>query len=524
MDFLDYGPKGGVVSAPPQILPIITAAPGVRSKIAAIVARDFAVTPLKIAILGDSNSKGGSYNEWNTTARIGTFERLSQYINSPATGFATKRRPFESGMYVPFGPVPASLLYDEPGNFRCQNSSNWIKVSPPAVGFFTAGQSSFVKDPASAGYAAMRLDRRASTYAQYDRKHDFERTATRMKLFFSVGQTSAIGLDRSYGNTSMATGAADATVAGNGFHGAITVRFWDLVGAASISSTTITPTTTNSRGLNGWGGWTSDWISLPSSGTYPWIEIRCETGINVRVAIDGIWFDDSSPRVQIFDGSYPGRATTHMSPKTHDQTGTVTASSLTDRRNYFSLFRHLVKTQFLSPVTFDATDYALPSAPTHYPLFSGGLDAVLHPCVANDIGSNTPARIKADLLAIMAEFVVDNPNGIWIQPIICRGFAGGIAGLDSYIAGTATVGSVPNQSWAMYRQAIYEVQAAYPNNFAILDLNQAIINKYYAGVQPTATQMNTDLSIFSGSDSQHTESWVEDNIALSTSLFLSGKI
>lgn len=522
MGFSEIGPKG--LPKGFSVLPYITAGAGVRSKIAAIVARDFTANPLKVALLGDSNSKGGAYNELNTTARIGTFERLSQYMNAPVTGFPTRRRPFESGMYVPFGPTPAALLYDEPGNVRCQNSSNWIRVAPPAVGFFTAGQSSFVKDPASAGYAAMRLDRRAATYVQYDRKHDFERTATRMKLFFSVGQTSGIGLDRNFGNTSMVDGSADATVAGNGFHGTLTIRFWDLVGAASISSTTITPTTSNSRGLNGWGGWTSDWISLPSSGSFPWIEIRVETAIGVRVAVDGIWFDDTFPRIQIFDGSYPGRATTHTSPKTHDQTGAVTASSLTDRRGYFSLFRHLVKAQYLSPVTFDATDFALAGAPTHFPLFSGGVDAVLHPCAANDIGSNTPARIKADLLAIMAEFVVDNPNGIWIQPIICRGFAGGLAGLDSYIAGTATVGGVPNQSWAMYRQVINEVQAAYPDNFAIMDLDRAIIDRFFGGVQPTATVMNNTIGVFSGNDGQHTDSWVEDTIALATALFLSGKL
>jgi hypothetical protein len=184
--------------------------------------------------------------------------------------------------------------------------------------------------------------------------------------------------------------------------------------------------------------------------------------------------------------------------------------------------RHLTNTNYLSPISFDATSYTLAGAPTHFPLFSGGLDAVLHPCVANDIANDTPAKIKAELLAMMAEFVIDNPNGIFIQPIILRGM-GPLASLDSYIAGTATVGGVANQSWAMFRQAIYDVQAAYPNNFVVMDLNQAIVNKFYGGVQPTATQMNTDLGIFAASDGLHTDPWVEDTIALATSLLLSGK-
>jgi len=523
MDFLDYGPKGGVVSAPPQILPIITAAPGVRSKIAAIVARDFAVTPLKVLIAGDSNSRSGYYANGNTTARISTYERLCQYLGSPMTGFTSLENPMSGGCYVPFGPTPQMNLYDEFGNVRCQNSSNWIKAAPPTSGQFTGGSTSFVKDPASAGYAAMRLDRRQSTYAQFAGKHDFEMTATRMKVFFSVGQSSAVQIDRLFGNTSMSTGATDATVVGNGFHGTLTIRFWDMVGAASISSTTVTATTSNSRGLNHWGGWTTDWITLPNVGTYPYIEIRCETAIGVRVAVDGVWFDDGAPKIQVFDGSYPGRAIAHISPITYSQLGVSTDTSFAARRNYMLGIRHLTKPQYLSPLTFDATDYALASAPTHYPVFSGGLDAVLHPCVANDIANDTPAKIKAELLAMMAEFVVDNPDGIFIHPIILRGM-GPLASLDSYIAGTATVGGIANQSWAMYRQAIYDVQVAYPNNFVVMDLNQAINNKFFAGAQPTATTLNSTLGFYSASDGLHTDPWVEDNIALSTSLFLSGKI
>ena len=523
MDFLDYGPKGGVVSAPPQVLPIITAAPGVRSKIAAIVARDFAVTPLKIAILGDSNSTSGYYAEGNTTSRLSLYERLSQYINAPATGFRTLKKPHSSGMYVPFGPFAQSNLFDHPGNVRCQNSSNWIKASPPASGQWTAGQTSFIRDPASAGYGAMRLDRRQATFAQFDRKHDFEMNATRMKVFFSVGQTSSVQIDRNYGNASMATGATDSTVVGNGFHGTLTIRFWDLVGGASISSTTVTATTSNSLGFNQWGGFTTDWITLPSVGSFPWIEIRCETAIGVRVAVDGVWFDDGAPRVPIFDHSYPGRAISHISPITYNQLGVSTDTAFTARRNYMLGLRHLTKANYLSPISFDATSYSLAGAPTHFPLFSGGLDAVLHPCVANDIANDTPAKIKAELLAVMAEFVIDNPDGIFIQPIILRGM-GPLASLDSYIAGTATVGGVANQSWAMFRQAIYDVQAAYPNNFVVMDLNQAIVNKFYGGVQPTATQMNTDLGIFAASDGLHTDPWVEDTIALATSLLLSGKL
>jgi hypothetical protein len=426
-------------------------------------------------------------------------------------------------MYIPFGPFAQSNLYDHPGNVRCQNSSNWIKASPPVSGQFTAGQTSFVKDPASAGYGAMRLDRRQSTFAQFDRKHDFEMNATRMKVFFSVGQTSSVQIDRNYGNASMATGASDATVAGNGFHGTLTIRFYDLVGAASISSTTVTATTSNALGFNSWGGFTTDWISLPSSGSYPYIEIRCETASGVRVAVDGVWFDDGSPRVQIFDHSYPGRAISHISPITYSQLGVSTDSGFTARRNYFHALRHLTKAVYLSPVTFDATSYTLAGAPTHYPVFSGGLDIALHTCVANDIASDTPAKIKAELLAMMAEFVVDNPNGIFIQSIVLRGMSN-LAGLDSYVAGTATVGAIANQSWAMFRQAIYDVQAAYPNNFAVMDFNQAIVNKFYGGVQPSATTLNNDLGIFAISDTNHTEPWVEDTLALSTALFVSGKV
>jgi hypothetical protein len=521
MAFSTTGPQGAALT--PNIIPLITASPSVRSKIAAIVARDFSATPLKVAILGDSNSKSGYYAEGNTSPRLGTYERLSQYLNSPATGFKTLKKPHSSGIYVPFGPIPAANHFDELGNWRCQNSSNWIKAAPPVSGNFTAGQTSFVKDPASAGYASMRLDRRQSTYAQFDRKHDFEMNATRMKLFFSVGQTASVQIDRNYGNTSMSTGAADATVVGNGFHGTVTIRFWDLVGAASISSSTITATTSNSLGLNQWGGWTTDWITLPTSGSYPWIEIRCETAIGVRVSIEGVWFDDGSPRIQIFDGSYPGRAIANLSPITYNQSGVSTDTSFSARRNYMLGLRHLTNTNYLSPISFDATSYTLAGAPTHYPLFSGGLDAVLHPCVANDIANDTPAKIKAEILAVMAEFVIDNPNGIFIQPIVLRGM-GPLASLDSYIAGTATVGGVANQSWAMFRQAIYDVQAAYPNNFVVMDLNQAIVNKFYGGVQPTATQMNTDLGIFSASDGLHTDPWVEDTLALSTALFLSGKL
>ncbi len=512
-------PVGGA----PSVLPIITAAPGVRSKIAAIVARDFSATPLKIAILGDSNSTSGYYAEGNTTSRLSLYERLSQYINAPATGFKTLKKPHSSGMYIPFGPMSASNLYDHPGNVRCQNSSNWIKVNPPSAGQWTAGQSSFVKDPASAGYAAMRLDRRQSTFAQFDRKHEFEMNATRMKVFHSVSQTAAVQIDRNFGNASMATGAADATVAGNAFHGTLTIRFWDLVGAASISSTTVTATTGNSLGFNQWGGWTTDWITLPDAGTYPWIEIRVETGVGVRVAVDGIWFDDGSPKIQIFDHSYPGRAINNISPITYDQTGASTDTGFGSRRNYFMGLRHLTKTNYLSPVSFDATSYTLAGAPTHFPVFSGGLDIALHTCVANDIASNTPTRIKAELLAMMAEFVVDNPSGIFIQAIVLRGM-GPLASLDAYIAGTATVGGVANQSWAMFRQAIYDVQAAYPNNFAVMDFNQAIVNKFYGGVQPSATTLNNDLSIFAANDGLHTEPWVEDTLALSTALFVSGKV
>ena len=427
------------------------------------------------------------------------------------------------GCYVPFGPTPQGNLFDELGNVRCQNSSNWIKAAPPTTGQFTGGSTSFVRDPASAGYGAMRLDRRQATYANFDRKHDFEMTATRMKVFFSVGQTSAVQIDRSWGNTSMATGATDATVVGNGFHGTLTIRFWDLVGAASISSTTVTPTTSNSLGFNQWGGFTTDWITLPSSGSFPWIEIRCETASGVRVAVDGVWFDDGAPKIQVFDGSYPGRANSHISPITYSQLGVLTDSAFTARRNYMLGLRHLTKTNYLSPVTFDATSYTLAGAPTHFPLFSGGVDAVLHPCVANDIASNTPAKIKAELLAMMAEFVVDNPNGIFIQPIILRGM-GPLASLDSYIAGTATVGGVPNQSWAMLVQAYRDVQAAYPNNFALMDLNSAINDKFFGGVQPTATVLNNTLGFYSASDGLHTDPWVEDTIALATSLFLSGKL
>jgi hypothetical protein len=521
MSFVEYGPKGGMPQA--NILPLITAAPGVRSKIAAIVARDFSATPLKVVIAGDSNSTSGYYAQGNTTARVSTYERLSRYLHSPMTGFIGEGEPFASGCYVPFGPIAQSNLYDHPGNVRCQNSSNWIKASPPGGGLWTAGQSSFVKDPASAGYAAMRLDRRQSTFAQFDRKHDFEMTATRIKVFFSVGATAVTQIDRSYGNTSMATGASDATVAGNGFHGTVTIRFWDMVGAASISSTTVTPTTANSLGFTHWGGWTTDWITLPSSGTYPYIEIRCETGAAVRVAIDGIWFDNGSPTIQVFDGSYPGRAIGGMSPISYTQAGVLSASDFTTRRAYFMGLRHLTKTNYLSPMTFDATSYTLASAPTHYPLFSGGVDAVLHPCVANDIANDTPAKIKAELLAIMAEFVVDNPNGIFIQPIILRGM-GPLASLDSYIAGTATVGGVANQSWAMLVQAYRDVQAAYPDSFVLMDLNTAINNKFFSGVQPTATVLNNTLGFYSISDGLHTDPWVEDTIALATSLFLSGKL
>jgi hypothetical protein len=369
----------------------------------------------------------------------------------------------------------------------------------------------------------MRLDRRQATFAQFDRKHDFEMNATRMKVFFSVGQTSAVQIDRNFGNASMATGATDSTVVGNGFHGTLTIRFWDLVGAASISSTTVTATTSNSLGFNHWGGFTTDWITLPSVGSFPWIEIRCETAIGVRVAVDGVWFDDGAPRVPIFDHSYPGRAINHISPITYNQLGVSTDTAFLARRNYFLSLRHLTKPVYQWPVTFDATNYALAGAPTHFPVFSGGLDVALHTCVANDIASHTPAKIKAELLAMMAEFVVDNPDGIFIHPIILRGM-GPLASLDSYIAGTATVGGVTNQSWAMYRQAIYEVQAAYPNNFVVMDLNQAINNKFFAGAQPTATVLNNTLGFYSASDGLHTDPWVEDNIALSTSLFLSGKI
>jgi hypothetical protein len=143
--------------------------------------------------------------------------------------------------------------------------------------------------------------------------------------------------------------------------------------------------------------------------------------------------------------------------------------------------------------------------------------------VANDIASNTPAKIKAELLAMMAEFVVDNPNGIFIQPIILRGM-GPLASLDSYIAGTATVGGIANQSWAMLMQAYRDIQAAYPNNFVLMDLNSAINNKFFAGVQPTATVLNNTIGFYSVSDGLHTDPWVEDTIALATSLFLSGKV
>ena len=514
---------GPVSTTTPSVLPIITASPGVRSKIAAIVARDFTATPLKVVIAGDSNSRSGYYANGNTTARISTYERLCQYLGSPMTGFTSLENPMSGGCYVPFGPTPQMNLYDEFGNVRCQNSSNWIKAAPPISGNFTGGSTSFVKDPASAGYAAMRLDRRQSTYAQFAGKHDFEMTASRMKVFFSVGQAASVQIDRSYGNTSMSTGATDATVVGNGFHGTLTIRFYDLVGAASISSTTVTATTSSALGFNSWGGWTTDWITLPNVGTYPYIEIRCETAIGVRVAVDGVWFDDGAPKVQVFDGSYPGRANSHISPITYSQLGVSTDTGFTARRNYFNGLRHLTKTNYLSPVTFDGTAYSLAASPTHYPLFSGGVDAVLHPCVANDIASNTPAKIKAELLATMAEFVVDNPDGIFIQPIILRGM-GPLASLDSYIAGTATVGGIANQSWAMYRQAIYDVQIAYPNNFVVMDLNQAINNKFFAGVQPTATVLNNTIGFYSVSDGLHTDPWVEDTIALATSLFLSGKV
>jgi hypothetical protein len=514
---------GGTASTAPQVLPIITAAPGVRSKIAAIVARDFSVTPLKVLIAGDSNSRSGYYANGNTTARISTYERLCQYLGSPMTGFTSLENPMSGGCYVPFGPTAQTNLYDEFGNVRCQNSSNWIKASPPASGQWTGGSTSFVKDPASAGYGAMRLDRRQSTYAQFAGKHDFEMTATRMKVFFSVGQAASVQIDRNFGNTSMSTGATDATVAGNGFHGTLTIRFWDMVGAASISSTTVTATTSNSLGFNHWGGFTTDWITLPNSGTYPYIEIRCETAIGVRVAVDGVWFDDGAPKVQVFDASYPGRAINNISPITYNQSGVSTDTAFTARRNYFMGLRHLTKAVYQFPVTFDGTSYPLAGAPTHFPVFPTGVDAVLHPCIANDMASNTPAKIKAELLAMMAEFVVDNPDGIFIHPIILRGM-GPLASLDSYIAGTATVGGVPNQSCAMYRQAIYDVQVAYPNNFVVMDLNAAINNKFFAGVQPTATVLNNTLGFYSISDGLHTDPWVEDTIALATSLFLSGKL
>jgi hypothetical protein len=36
--------------------------------------------------------------------------------------------------------------------------------------------------------------------------------------------------------------------------------------------------------------------------------------------------------------------------------------------------------------------------------------------------------------------------------------------------------------------------------------------------------MNNDLGIFAVSDTNHTEPWVEDTLALSTALFVSGKV
>ncbi len=511
-----------VASSPPNVLPIITAGPGVRSKIAAIVARDFSVNPLKVLLVGDSNVRGGYYSEGNTTSRISTCERLNQYLNSPATGFKTLKKPFASGFYVPFGPTIQTNHYDEAGNVRCQNSLNWIKASSPISGRFVAGSASFVKDPASAGYAAMRIDRRQSTYAQFAGKHDFEMTATRMKLFHSIGQTSGLQVEGGFGNTSMATGAADSIVAGNAFHGTLDIEFYDLVGSATISTTSITATTTNSRGGTNWM-WTSDWITLPNSGTYPWVEIRVKHASGLRMAVSGIYFDDGSPKIQVIDASYPGGAISHNSPITYNQSGVATDTLFPARRNYIHGIRVYTSAALSWPMTFDATNYALTAAPTNYPLFSGGMDVLIDGNCANDIANDTPAKIKAELLATMAEFVVDNPNGIYIKTVILRGM-GPLASLDSYVAGTATVGGVANQSWAQLLQAYRDVQAAYPNNFAILDIMSPINDKFFGGVQPSATVLNNTLGFYSISDGLHTDPCVEDTVALGASLFLSGKL
>jgi len=111
------GPLGVTPMAAYGIMPDIKADRGVRTKIAALVARDFATTPMKVAILGDSNSKSGYYAEGNTTQRLSTYERLSQYLNSPATGYRTLKRVHSNGIYFPFGQVPAANHSEERGNW-----------------------------------------------------------------------------------------------------------------------------------------------------------------------------------------------------------------------------------------------------------------------------------------------------------------------------------------------------------------------------------------------------------------------
>lgn len=513
-------PRGGPAVSP-LLLPVVTASAAARAKVTAFVSRDFAVNPLKIQLTGDSNRTSGFYAEGNVTARLSSYERFSQYINAPATGFRTSERPFSGGCYVPFGPVPQTYCTDELGFQRCVNSSNWIKAAPP-VGIFVKGQSSFSKDSASAGYASMRLDRRTNAvYTEFVNRHQFEIVASRMKLLFSIG-SSAAPFDKSFGNTSISTVVSDTTAATSSNHGVITIRFWDLVGAASISSTTITATTTNNRGISQWTGWTSDWISLPSAVTYPQIEIRIETGAGVRVGIEGIWFDDGAPRIQVFDNSYPGMGVGSLSPITYNQAGVSTDTSFAARRNYMASSRFLTKANYVSPLSFDATDYLLPSAPTSFPIFSGGMDVCSDSSHANNIDIDTPAKIKAIYLAMMAEWVIDNPNGVYIKHIVLRGF-GSLGSLDSFITTGVTVGGVANQTWAMLVQAYKDVQAAYPNHFIIFDHNQAIVDRYYGGVQPTATTLNNDLGYYSINDPKHTDPFVEDEIAQTLSMFISGK-
>jgi len=507
---------GPVSTTTPSILPIITAAPGVRSKVATKAARNLTSSPLNVLCIGDSNWETGDFTQ-NSRGYGSRFAvRLQEYLNAPGIGFNTGKNPGHA-MYYRTGVLITTRQGGNPWFQKTANSSNWCGVAGP-FNQYCGGSTSFVKSTAG-GYLAWRIDRRdrltAGVYDQGPEQHSVDRLATRVKIIGSAGGTGGFGWGNGATAYDMAAGYSGYTTVDNVNHGNLTVQFWNVETGLQVGSdTTVTRIQTGSTWY--WDGYTSPYITLPTIGTAPYIEIRVIQPAGSRNAVSGLWFDDGSEMVRVIDLACAGASFANCASSDVDTAGVI--QSKTDQN--CDQFGANVGFAYEAPHVVRGVS---PTGVSNTPIFSNGLDYLVCGLITNDTNAVNHLKFKGHIESMVTEIIARQADAVIVFSVPPPRGRGNVAALDTYISTGITIDSQSGVTWGLMVNAFYLVQAQFPNNVAILDWNAAY-NRQLGVSQVTATQMSNSYNIYNAGDANHFDPWFTNMEALATAQFISGRI